>query len=502
VSPYEAAYNVGLKLPGTFMSYAAIMAVFGETTIAIHAGLILINLATAVLVWVLARRMFGNAAGVVAAGTYALLSIDPASFGLAAHGTHFIMLPAIAGIVLLQNLDDKTSMRRIFSAGLLLGLAVIMKQTGAAFGLFAVVWVVSCELGSGNRHWNRLFVRLGWLVLGVLLPFILTCLLVASEGEFGRFWFWAFQYAGAHGTVVGVGTGLKWMLISLGMQFASAPGLWSAAILGLCALFYDRSSHWRFFIVSFLLFSFLAVCPGWYFREHYFIQMFPAASLLAAAAFDAASDFVTRHHSTFMRLAPSLIFAAVVTSALIQWRDVYFFLKPAEASRAIYGAKPFPEAVEVGRYLALHCPPNARIAVIGSEPEIFFYSHRRSATGYICTYPLMEAEPYAVEMQKEMIQQIEKTDPEFVVFVHFSDSWARNAHSNPLIFDWFGRYQREHLRLAGLVETHPGEPTQYLWYDQSAKVDDDANLAMALRQQQPLLAIFKGHADDARSKGN
>src|SRR5271165_5373481 len=40
VSPYEAAYNVALKLPGTFVSYAAIMAVFGQTTIAIHAGVI------------------------------------------------------------------------------------------------------------------------------------------------------------------------------------------------------------------------------------------------------------------------------------------------------------------------------------------------------------------------------------------------------------------------------------------------------------------------------
>ena len=148
------------------MVYALIMAVFGQTTIAIHAGVILVNLATAGLVFLLARRMCGDAAGVVAAGTYALLSINPATFGLAAHATHFIMLPALAGIVLLQNLEDSTSAWRIFSAGLLLGLAVIMKQTGVAFGLFAAVWVAWCELSSGNRRWGRLFLRLGWLALG------------------------------------------------------------------------------------------------------------------------------------------------------------------------------------------------------------------------------------------------------------------------------------------------------------------------------------------------
>jgi hypothetical protein len=38
-----------------------------------------------VLVFVLARRICGDAAGVVAAGTYALLSIVPETFGLATH---------------------------------------------------------------------------------------------------------------------------------------------------------------------------------------------------------------------------------------------------------------------------------------------------------------------------------------------------------------------------------------------------------------------------------
>ena len=92
VSPYKAAYNVTLKLPGTCAAYALIMAVFGQTATALHAGVILVNLASAMLVFVLARRIYGDAAGVVAAGTYALLSIVPETVGLAAHATHFVML--------------------------------------------------------------------------------------------------------------------------------------------------------------------------------------------------------------------------------------------------------------------------------------------------------------------------------------------------------------------------------------------------------------------------
>jgi hypothetical protein len=85
--------------------------------------------------------------------------------------------------------------------------------------------------------------------------------------------------------------------------------------------------------------------------------------------------------------------------------------------------------------------------VIGSEPEIYFYSHRRSATGYIYTYPLMERQSLAAKMQKEMTAEIEKADPEYVVWVNHTLSWAANADSDKGIFDWWQGYWKVHLDL-------------------------------------------------------
>ena len=490
VSPYQAAYNVTLKLPGTCVAYAFILAGLGQTARALHAGVILINLASALLVFVLGRRICGNAGGVVAAGTYALLSIVPTMLGLAAHATHFVMLPALAGIVLLQNLDDRTSPARIVSAGLLIGLAVLMKQSGAAFGLFAASWVGYREFSSGPVAWRRLMARLGWLALGGGLPLVLTCLVLAFRGEFGRFWLWTIVYAGEHGTMFNLGPEIKWMLANLGLQFAAAPGLWSAAVLGLILLPGNRSFHrWRFFIVSFSFFSFLAVCPGGYFRGHYFIQLLPAAGLLAAVAFHMAAGWLAR--LKFPRspvVLPSLVFAAVAAGSLIQGSDIYFRLSPAQASHAIYGTCPFPEAVEIGRYLAGHSAPDARVAVIGSEPEIFFYSRRRSATGYICTYPLVEPQSHAAVMQKEMIQEVEQSRPEYVVYVNVRNSWVQStAPVDPAIFEWFDRYQRKQLQLVGLVEISPDGPAQYQWFDRPQ--------TNVLTEAESWLAIFQRRAD-------
>ena len=272
VSPYKAAYNVTLKLPGTCVAYALIMMVFGQTAAALHAGVILVNLATAVLVFVMARRIYGDGSGVVAASTYALLSIVPETYGLAAHATHFVMLPALAGIVLLQKLDDRTSAARIFYAGLFIGVAVVMKQTGAAFGFFAVGWILWCEISSDHKQWPRMAVRLAWLVLGGLLPIILMCLIIIRAGDFHQFWLWTFVYAREHASVLPFALGMTTLAGVVIALLKGAPGLWGLAVLGLVLLFCAPSlRRWRAFVIGFAVFSCVAVWPGW--RGHYFIDV-------------------------------------------------------------------------------------------------------------------------------------------------------------------------------------------------------------------------------------
>src|SRR5581483_8728118 len=51
IPPYQLAYN--MKLPGTYFAYAAIMAVFGQTVQGIHNGLLVVNLASILLMFLL-----------------------------------------------------------------------------------------------------------------------------------------------------------------------------------------------------------------------------------------------------------------------------------------------------------------------------------------------------------------------------------------------------------------------------------------------------------------
>jgi hypothetical protein len=147
----------------------------------------------------------------------------------------------------------------------------------------------------------------------------------------------------------------------------------------------------------------------------------------------------------------------------VQERSYLFALPPVAVARAVYGMNPFAEAIEVARYLRERSTPADQIGVVGSEPEIYFYARRRAATSYMYTYPLMEPHPFARRMQEDMIAQLERARPRFLVLVNVDTSWSLRPDSATLLLDWAARAANEAYRQVGLVEITPGGPTTYRW---------------------------------------
>ena len=121
IPPYKLAYN--MKFPGTYAAYALIMSMFGQTISGIHVGFLLVNAATIALVFLLGRRLINEMAGLVAAASYAVLSLSPTVLGFAAHATHFVMLPVLGGVLLLLDQPARAPFGRLFASGVLFGLA-------------------------------------------------------------------------------------------------------------------------------------------------------------------------------------------------------------------------------------------------------------------------------------------------------------------------------------------------------------------------------------------
>jgi hypothetical protein len=473
IPPYKLAYN--MKFPGTYAAYAVIMAIFGQTIAGIHLGLLLVNLATITLIFFLGRRLFDSASGLVAAVTYAILSLSPSVLGLAAHVEHFVMLPVLGGTLLLlgpsrnSGLGSALQMAavstpplflQLFVSGLLFGIGLLMKQPAIWFIVFGAIYLVASDRRLGLQ-WKTIILKNSIFGAGAVLPFAIACLLLWRAGVFDKFWFWTIDYARQYGSLASLGMGFRALAVNGTLVIESAWALSTLAAIGLAAgLWHKPTRAATGFVLGLFAFSVLAVSAGFYFREHYFILILPAVSLLAGVAIRRFSDLVAARASA-IRFAPFVVCCAALTQPILAARKFYFEGSPIEASRISYGLNPFAESVRIAEYLRDHSSPNDTIAVLGSEPQIYFYSRRHSATGYIYTYGLMEPQSYARQMQEEMIREIELARPKYVVSVKMSTSWLRRPESESLIFNWANGYIKKYYDVVGLVNILPPGQTDY-----------------------------------------
>ncbi len=457
--PYQLAYN--MKLPGTYAAYALIMSVLGQTPAGIHLGLLLANAGTIVLMYFLAARLFGRIAGLVAAASYGLLSVGASVLGLAGHATHFVVLPALAGLLVLLAALERKRGWLFFVSGVLLGLAFVMKQPGIFFTIFGGVCLLQAEW-TRPVPWKNLLKRSGPYSLGASVPFGLVCLLLWQRGVFQKFWFWTYSYARHYGS--SPSAGFEELLHEFPRVVEPAILVWLMAAVGLTAFWWDpKTCRHRLWSLEFLVFSFLAVCLGFVFTSHYFILLLPAVSLLVGVAVSSATSLLEGRERAFLRFIPGATFVIAFAVAILGQRQILFLMNPTAVVRSIYHRNPFPEAIRVAEYLRSHSDANARIAVLGSEPEIYFYAHRHSATGYIYTYALMEEQPYALTMQREMIAEIESSRPEFIVMVKAPTSWRASAKSDMGIFTWMQGYIADYYERVGVVDIQGDDHTEYRW---------------------------------------
>ena len=455
IAPYKLAYT--MKLPGTAGAYALILAAFGQSAAGVHLGLLLVNVVTTLLMFFLGSRLFGPLAGTIACASYALMSANPLGLGLAGHASHFVVLPALAGILLLLDAIDSSRPWLFFTSGAVLGLSFVMKQPGILFLGFGVVYLLAVKLRSPAR-WRHCSTSVGLVALGGAIPFAFTCLLMWKAGVFHEFWFWTFLYTRQYASKLSLSQGLVLLRVLLPNVVGPMLWIWLIAGLGLTAfLWCSRARSQATFLGLFLLFSIMAVCPGFYFREHYFILMLPALSLLVGMVVSCAThELWDWKRSSVLAGMPVLVFLAAFGYCIYGQREFFFRKTPLEVVRAIYGPNPFPEAVEIGNYVRIHTPAGTPLAIVGSEPEIFFYADRPSASGYIYTYEMMVPHSYAPRMQSEMIAEIEKARPELLIYVDIPLSWLPEPGADTYIFDWFKGYVEQNYTLVAIDKNaHP-----------------------------------------------
>lgn len=462
IPPYQLAYN--MKFPGTYAAYAVILALFGQTPAGIHFGVLCMTTLTSLMLFWLGRRMLDWMAGMVAATFYAVMAASPSMLGLAGHATHFAAFFAVAGLCVMWKARGQGGWTWMAASGFLFGLAVLMKQHGAVLALWAAIFFTVATLGKREKPLGR---RLGAILVfgaAMILPFALCCLILWRAGVFERFWFWTIEYAKEYASVVPLSESPRFLW--QGSRHALVKGfllLPFAAAGGLLLWFDDRLAKSRLLVFSFALASVLSVFPDFYFRKHYFLLMLPGLALLAGIAVSSLCRWQGQKPSG-VRLQnwPVWIYALTVAITVLTCAGIWFQQTPTQAARTTYQADPFPEAEAVATFIRANSPSSMPMAVLGSEPELYFLSRRHSVTGYIYTYGMMEPQPFARRMQDEMIHDIETSKPEFIIYVDDRMSWWSYPDSDLTIFRWWDAYKTNYT-LVAIADVLSPTNTVYAW---------------------------------------
>lgn len=466
IPPYEIAYN--MKFPGTYYMYAFFMSIFGQTIKGVHAGLLIMNLTSIFLIFFLVKKLINEYAALVSATAFAFLSLGMNILGFAGHATHFVIVPALAGTLFLYKALKENKMIHYFLSGIFLSLPPIMKQQGFLFCVFGTLLLLINFYVQRKDSIILNVKRFLLFAVGGIIPVALTFLILKMYGVFDKFWFWTIEYAQSYETAVK----LKDAKVLFNYSFYPLAGdfyfIWIIAGLGLITMFFHpllKKNYKLVFIILFFIFSCLSVCPGFYFRQHYFVTMLPAVAILFGIFISYLYELSTKYN--ILKYLSYALFVIVLIVGISSQKDYLFKLKPNKICENIYGSNPFTQSVTIAKYIKANSDDSDKVAVLGSEPQICFYANRHSATGYIYTYGLMEVHENSLKMQKEMINEIEKAKPKFFVVVNVPTSWLVQPGSEKFIFNWIDPYlQKNKYMIAGIADIY-SNATVYKWNEEA-----------------------------------
>ncbi len=281
--PYRDAFEQ--KPPGVFAVYAVMWGFLPHESAVAVADLVAAS-SVAWLLWSLGSRMFGGAAGGVAAALFLVVG-DPgiqrlAGMNVRAQCETFMALAVTAAVAAAWSARDST--RRLLLAGALCGLAVWLKYNAIVYiaPVAAAAGLLDLESPLASRVRS-----LVWICAGGASVVATGLLYFAAGGALGDLWAGTIAYNLAYSAET-YRSALHMVEYPATLLFhrARIDGLWFLGGLGLAGLLLARARFARAHVVAF---AWTGACilsiaiNGARGLPQYFVQAQPALALAAAA---------------------------------------------------------------------------------------------------------------------------------------------------------------------------------------------------------------------------
>ena len=467
--PYQDFYEV--KFPGIFYFYAFIVSVFGDTVKAMHIGFMLINLASIIFIFYASKILFSPIAGLISAITFAFLSLNPSLSGFTVQSEHGVAFFTSIGVFFYALAIKHNKWYWYAFMGLSLGCAFMVKTSGVMFCLWGTLIILSDFIFTSPKNLKNFLTNAFAYCVGGISIVTLLFLIIIRKGAFDEMYYWAYEHSKQYISNVSLDEGLKYLGYTRNAILENYKLFWFHSVLAIIVCWVKPVDiKLKMFGITLLLFSFLSVVPGFYFYGHYFIQVIPGFSVVSGLTFFSIISISKKHFKEKANLLPYIYLAvfSLLTYSHVNALKTYY-LKPNYDMilRAVYGNNPFPEDMEIAKFINANSKPEDNIVLIGSEPQIYFYTKKKCPSRHAYFTALVNNVPKHKIWQGEFINDVEKAKPRYFVFFNHPISLLVQQGADTYVFDWANKYITKNYQLVGLVDMVDGPRSIYKWYQET-----------------------------------
>jgi len=462
--PYEAFYDP--KPPGLFFTYALLLKIFGSTAMSLQWVFTGIHVLTVIMLFRLGRYLFGSIGGLASASAFAMLSLNPHLGGMSILSEHLLIFFEISAIIFLVKGHEAGRLWQIGFSGMLMGMTFFLKQNGLFFIAFGCTYLLISHAFNSKSDVLNFIKKVGVFLAASLTPFGMIFIYISTLGWQEEFLYWNFEYTLRAEFTAPFSEGLRFF-ITTWLQMMDGRYHWFIPIALAAILLSIRTSKSRHGSLMWCLsiFSLISITPRWTFHGHYFILVLPVLGLWVGYAFDLLGKWlrnIPRYRSLSSFVSTALLTLFVVYD-MVDKADLFFSPNVDAISRSVYGSNPFVEVKNISAELTKRKKAGDALLVLGSEMQIYFYTGLIAPTKHLYGPYLVDGTSEHRQRQEELILDVEKARPRFVIMVNHPLSWVAKLGSSKGIFQWYESYTKADYSLIGLADMHARGQTNYIW---------------------------------------
>lgn len=476
-TPYKDFYEH--QFPGLFYFYAFIELIFGFSSSDLHYGFIFVNIISLIALFFTSKFLFNSFAACIAAATFAFASLTPNISGFSIQGEHVVVFYISLGLLFYAFTKDSPKWYFYLLMGMAMGFAFTVKLSGAFLALWGGFVLLIEFLFNKEKSFKSFFNSFGFYSIGGFSVILFFLSIVYFDGTFSEMVFWLYDNPKHYLSRVTFEEGLKYFGYTKDAILQFNKFLWIHALFAVIIIFV-KSIEWKnkIIILSLGVFSFFTIVPGYYFYGHYWIQLTPALAILSGAVCYACLNFTTKKfnlNENYIGFAYLILFAFPLFYHVKKFKQYYFKPNFEMIMRSTYGNNPFPEMKVLAKHMNGFLKPSDQVAVIGSEPEFYIYTNKKSPSKHLFFTVLVADIPEHKQWQRDYAKSIEEMRPNYLIYLDHPISLLVQPNTDRYIFDWINKYINENYKLIGFVDMIDGQHSKYIWREELVNYKPEPN---------------------------